>query len=356
MLFGRCNDESAGPFQPFVEALNGYLTSVDRGHPGNALPVEPRGLERLIPRLNARLDQLPTRTASGPVAPSDDPFDGLAALRCHLAETRPLLVVLDDMQSADKASRLLVRHIVRSLRGVRVMVVLAFRAVEGAASTSLAALLADLRRQQRLDRLALEGLDEDNVSALLRARRAEAADNALPRVVWTKTAGNPFFVVETLRSMREAGRFPGASEVDLDRLGVPAGVKEFVLGQVRTLDRAAVKLLEVASVQGTEFRLQVLERVLGESAERILELIEDVVAAALVAEVPGHVDRFAFRHELVPDTMHEQILASRRLRLHHAVRRALDALDSPSASRPGPFDPGVDATPRQFQQHCPTGM
>jgi DNA-binding SARP family transcriptional activator len=321
VLFGRCDEEAAGAYQPFVEALNTYLASFDVAAWDTGLPVEARALGRLVPRLNARPDEHAAPAATAPEDPCHHVFDAVVSLLRHLAASQPLLVVLDDMQWADKATLMLVRHILRSLDGVRVMLILAFRAVGSPASPSLAGLLADLRRERDLERVSPKGLSEDEVAALLRARGAERADERLPRALWKETAGNPLLIVEALHGMCK-GRSPAdASEIELDRVGMLEGVKDFVLRQLSSLDGTARRVLEAASVQGTEFRLDVLERILGEPAEHLLEVIEDLIDAGLVAEASDQIDHFAFRHALVRHALHEQILASRRWRLERALAR-----------------------------------
>jgi DNA-binding SARP family transcriptional activator/NAD(P)-dependent dehydrogenase (short-subunit alcohol dehydrogenase family) len=340
VLAGRCDEEAAGAYQPFVEALNAHLGSVDVAVWDAGLPAERRGLDRLVPGLGARPDERRHRVARAPEDLPTQMFDAVVNLLRDIAGRQPLLVVLDDMQWADKATLLLVRHVLRSLEGVRAMLILAFRAVDAPASPRLAALLADLRRERDIERVSLKGLDENEAAALLRAHGVEDPDEALPRALGRATAGNPFLIVQALRGLHndpEAGGSPG---IELDRPGMLDGVKEFVLRQLSGLDGTVRKLLETASVQGIKFRLEVLERVLGVPAERLLELIEDLIDAGLVAEAPDNIDHFAFRHPLVRDALHGQILASRRWRLERAVARALDAPDRQTASSSSSVDPG----------------
>jgi DNA-binding SARP family transcriptional activator len=357
VLFGRCDEEAAGAYQPFVEALNAHLASVDVGAWDTGLPAERRGLDRLVPGLGARPDEHRHRVARAPEDPPAQMFGAVVNLLRNIAGRQPLLVVLDDMQWADKATLLLVRHILRSLDGVRAMLILAFRAVDAPAPPGLAALLADLRRERDIERVSLKGLGENEVADLHRAHGMEDPDEALPRALGRATAGNPFLIVHALRGLHKGPEPARRPEIDLDRLGMLEGVMEFVLRQLSSLDGTPRKMLETASVQGIEFRLEVLERVLGVPAERLLELIEDLIDAGLVAEAPGNIDHFAFRHPLVRHALHGQILASRRRRLEGAVARALDAVDRPTASLParstlaGPTSSRIPAKCRRDRSH-----
>jgi predicted ATPase len=334
VLFGRCDEEAVGAYQPFVEALKAHLASLGVAAWDTGLGAERRGLDRLVPGLGARLDEHTHRVASAPEDPPIQLFEAVVSLLRHLARRQPLVVVLDDMQWADKATLLLVRHILRSLDGVRAMLILVFRGVDAPASPRLAALLADLRRERDIERVSLQGLDENEVAALLRAHGSENPHGSLPRALWRATAGNPFLIVQALRGLHKGPQPAGRPDIDLDQLGMLEGVNEFVLRQLSSLDRTGRKVLETASVRGIEFRLDVLERVLGVPAERLLELIEDLIDAGLVAEAPDNIDHFAFRHPLVRHALHGQILASRRRRLERAVARALDAADRPAGSLP----------------------
>ena len=92
----------------------------------------------------------------------------------------------------------------------------------------LAQVLADLRREPAVDRVALRGLDEDDVAAFVRDVQSAPAekDAALARALHSHTSGNPFFVGELLRHLREsvlptAGTAPGATTTTPRTSGSP---------------------------------------------------------------------------------------------------------------------------------------
>ena len=100
------------------------------------------------------------------------------------------------------------------------------------------------------------------------------------------------------------------------------------------LSRDTAHILTVASVIGREFRLEILERLLGTSAEEIISALEEAAAAGLVRDVAGEVDRFAFAHALVRETLYEQPSTSRRVRLHYRTAESLEAGGEPSGTNP----------------------
>ena len=154
----------------------------------------------------------------------------------------------------------------------------------------------------------------------MRAREAgEVSDEQLRRL-YADTDGNPFFVEEMLRAGFD--------------VGVPEGVKEMIARRLARLDDTANQVLTVASVVGREFRLEVLEALLDEPADRLISALEEAITAGLVREVEDDVDRFVFAHALVREALYEQQSASRRVRLHYRIGTALEEISPRFATNP----------------------
>jgi predicted ATPase len=90
----------------------------------------------------------------------------------------------------------------------------------------------------------------------------------------------------------------------------------------------------LASVLGREFPRDVLEALAGGDGERLLDGLDEAVAAGLLAEVPGAPERMRFAHVLFRDTLYEGLTRARRMRLHGQVAAALGRLPGgPDAAR-----------------------
>jgi hypothetical protein len=321
VLYGRADEESVSPYQPFVEALRHYAAC----RPGLAdepcLETAMRLLAGLVPELGR-----PPAAAVGRVGdrPHDRQrlFEALLQLLVYAAGERRLLVIVEDLHWADAPTIRLMRELARRTAGSRVLVVATYRDLEADASGPLARALVDLRRDGLLDRVGLAGLDKPETAALVAARAGrKAPDVAMAERLCEQTGGNPFFIEELMRSLAEA---PEAAA------RVPEGVKQVIGGRLDRLPPPALEALTLAAVLGTDFRLCALRIVASElEFDELIASLEAAVAARVVVEDPEEVDRFSFVHALVRETLYERPIASRRFRLHLQVAQALEAAPFP---------------------------
>jgi len=110
-------------------------------------------------------------------------------------------------------------------------------------------------------------------------------------------------------------------------LGIPDGVREAIGGRLNRLSDACNHVLTTASVIGREFGLDQLEQVIpDDSAELLLELMEEALNARIIEEIPQAVGRYQFSHVLVQETLASALSATRRSRMHGEIGKALERL------------------------------
>ncbi len=324
LLYGRCDEDALLPYQPFLEPMRHYLTNASGALVD--LEAEARELARLVPGLVRQVGELPE-------APGDSQthrymlFEAVRAVLCHAARSRPLLLVLDDLHWADKPTLLLLRHLLRHHQPPSLLILGLFRDVEVRWDHPLVDTLANLRREDLVDRVVLGGLSNSETAALVAARIPGDATRGFVEKLRAVTEGNPFFIVETLRSLAASevvADEPGAWERALDGMGVPEGVNEVIARRLGQLSPGALKALTMAAVVGREFRLGVLGELLDADPEEVIAAVEEAITVGLVAEAPRRLDEFSFSHALVRETIYAQLTRSRRLRLHLRVGEALE--------------------------------
>ena len=323
VLYGRSNAESVVPYQPFITAIQHYLTHrLDDGLT-QRLDLELRELGRFIPGLGRSGGTLADPLVVEPEAKRYRLFDAVTRLLAFVAAEHPVVLILDDLHWADASTALLLRHVVQQLQDARLLVLGTLRDVESCHSEDLVELLARMRPQHAFERISVEGLDAGETAALVAAHSGgDEATESFVRRLRRATAGNPLFIRETLKSLAEIDG--ETTEQALSLVGVPEGAKEMIAQRVQRLSPAAQDVLAHASVVGAEFHLGVLDALMALPADEIIAALEEASRAGLVRESEEELDRFVFAHALVRDALCEQQSASRRIRLHRRIGEALE--------------------------------
>src|SRR5262249_35927560 len=195
----------------------------------------------------------------------------------------PVMLILDDLQWAGTSELLLLKHVVRSATPMRLLIIGTYRDNELTRTPALRALLADIRREAGVERIAMGGLDEDGVAKFMSAAVGHELDEgqlALARAISRDTDGSPLFVEEILRDLMDSGAALGSGEQrggpgDIQSLGIPEGVKEAIGRRLSRLSDMTNKVLSIASVIGLEFELKVLRQVAEMPEVAILDALDE---------------------------------------------------------------------------------
>jgi hypothetical protein len=300
MLFGRCWEEGGAPaYWPWVQIVRAAGAEFDR------------------------LATSDTEATVDPEAVRFRLFDEVARFLYESARERRLLLVLDDLHAADAPSLLLLRFLSERVAGSTILVVGAYRPGE-ARVHDLAELFAELVRVGT--RIPLRGLNVADVESYVTAVTGEPPPRPVVARLHQITGGNPFFLGEIVRLLVVDGRLPDSGTQLRDPLlRLPEEVRALIRRRVAGLSHEAVSTLRVAAVVGREFDLPILQRAVLLSPSRLADVLGESVAAGVVAGAPGE-RAYSFAHELVRETLYEDLPAARRLELHLTIGRALQEL------------------------------
>jgi tetratricopeptide (TPR) repeat protein/energy-coupling factor transporter ATP-binding protein EcfA2 len=310
VLVGRGHEtEQILPFRPWIDALRS-----GRALDAAGAASDRTELARLFPELAAP-ETHPSMTMEGRVRL----FESVDALIAALAVQQPLLIVLEDLQWADDMTLRLLAFVVRRL-GER-PVLLVGTAREEELSETLASFVAELRAVSNVEPMPLGGLSESATAALVRAlARAGSNDARLAEItgrVWALSEGNPFVIVETMRTLRES-HVPDAGSVEL-----PQRVRTMIAGRIDRLSPAARELARVASVFSRDFEFSVLQRAAGLGPRETAEAVEELVRRRILDAVG---ERFDFTHARLRQAVYGALLAPRRQALHAAIGEAIETV------------------------------
>ncbi len=309
------------PFYPVAEALlqayredTAWFERLD--------PVWQAEVARLLPSLADGPDrsELPAPEARGRF------LEGLATALLTAAQGGSLL--FDDLQWFDAASAELVAHVVRRAHRVRL---LATTRGEDGSAPSMRAALEGLARDGLLDRVALAPLDEEQVLALVRALSGAAGAVAFSRRLHAATAGNPLFILESLRDLfgagvlwREEGTWSTPFDEDTEdyhELPLSPSVREAVLRRIDRLGQGVRRLLEAACLAGDRFDAESIGACTALSEVESVDAVDVAQRSNLIAPAGRG---YRFSHDLVRRSLDDALGTERRKLLHRRLAAALE--------------------------------
>jgi DNA-binding SARP family transcriptional activator/tetratricopeptide (TPR) repeat protein len=324
VLAGRSPRETVVAYQPILEALRHWALNASLSDLRATAREYGSELARLIPELRRRAPDLPPPPADEPETERYRLFEAVVGLLTELSRSAPVLLVLDDLQWADRPTLLLLRHLARATSPARVLILGAYRSTERGDTFNSA--LTELMRERLASELEIKGLSEADTAELVALRAGETPSRSFAHALYEETEGNPFFVEEILRHLLEAGvRAGSATASELQSFGLPEGVKQVIAWRLRRLEAPAIELLRVAAVIGRDVDAALLERVVLLAEEDFLSALEEALAAGLLVESDEKPDSYVFSHALIRETLYEGMSVPRRARIHKRVGEAIEA-------------------------------
>jgi len=334
-LVGHCYEEGSLslPYLAFVEAMRSYVLDREVKDLREELGTGAADVARIVSEIREKLKVKPRPKGD----PEEERYRLMQAVTSFLtsaAGVQPLLIVLEDLHDADKGTLDMLTHVSRHLSGARLLIVGTYRDVEVDRTHPLSAALAELRRVSTYGRVILRGLNADEVRRMLEGITREEIPWNLAEAVHRQTEGNPLFVQEVVRYLAEEGlitqkegRWRPAKETPLE-MNIPEGLRDVIGKRLSLISPECNQLLSVAAVIGREFRLEVLKKVSGMSEEELFDACEEAKKAAVVEErtAVGAAVTYRFAHAFFRQTLYEEMIAPRRIRLHQQVARALEEI------------------------------
>lgn len=255
-----------------------------------------------------------------------------------LASDRPTIVMLEDIQYLDPFELQLFTQLVQASEGEPVLLLSSWR---GEIDAALA---------ERMQRVSLGPLEAPQLEALAAdVLGAESIGPDLTRLVHRTAEGNPLYLEEVLKALRQAGRiwYEGTrarlKDPHLDAR-LPDTLAGLIAARVDALDPLAKGALQVAAVIGLGFSPVLLSEAVG--ADEPMVMIGELVRAGLIAPDGRSPDTaYSFSSVLVWECVNRGILGVQRREYHRMVANAMERV----------YGDRLDSLVEAFAQHCHAG-
>ena len=295
VLTGECLGIGDGglPFAPFVAALRELVRGVAPEDLAALLGPGRGRLGRLIPELE------------GPSAGDAHGLESRRRARAQLFEAvldvlervarqGPLVLVIENLQWADRSSLDLLSYLARVLRAGPVLIVATVRSDEIRDRQAVLVQIAELEREDNVERLELGPLGRQEVGALVALALESDPDAELVDTLLDRTDGNPFFVEQLLQARREAAAARGhdPSPADADgpaTLDLPPRLRDVLLVRIAGLSAPAREVLRAAAAAGRRVDDELLAVVVDRPPREISDALREAVDRRILVAVvdPG---------------------------------------------------------------------
>lgn len=310
------------------------LLSLARLHPG----IQPHQYKRL--QAGIKQDAGQPAQARLQQATLNEQF---TRVLCCLAQRRPLVLVVDDLQWIDPGSVSLLFHMARQIISSRILILGAYRPEEvfqthAVEHHPLQGLIHELRAVTgdiHIDLMQSEG--ERFIDELIDSEPNELSP-LFRRTLYRHASGNPLFTIELLRGMQLRGEILKNSRgkwVEGEQLNwgtLPSRVDAVIARRIADLSDECQELLRVACVEGEQFTAEVVADILGKDPQRVYDLLSReagrhhrLVTAQSLQRIGGQsLSVYRFRHSLFQIHLYNHLDVVEKLHLHGKIGTALE--------------------------------
>jgi DNA-binding CsgD family transcriptional regulator/tetratricopeptide (TPR) repeat protein len=238
-------------------------------------------------------------------------FEALLTLLARLGRDEPVVLLLEDLHWADSSTRDFITFLVRSAREEALCLVVTYRSDELHRRHPLRPLLAELERVAGVERIALERFDRGEVVEQLEGILQAPVTAELADRLYGRSQGNALYTEELL-----------AASEDADGWLLPETLRDALLTRVEKLGAAGQAVVRAAAVLDRPISHGLLEALCDLDAAQVMEGARDAVAHQVL--VAGSDGLYSFRHALVGEAIHGDLLPGEDTALHRRIAQAIE--------------------------------
>ncbi len=305
--WGTCVASGAPGFWPCSQALNEVITELGVD-PARALAGDEESLIASVATTLAATRREPDRDTGDARSARLQLMDAVSRWLGALAEERPVMIIMDDLQWADGSTVELLDFVAAAPGRAAVALLGAYRDDEltSEGRKRLSTLVA------HSEHLRVPGLDPTSIEALVERTAGDSVPAEVSLAISRRSAGHPLFARELATSWLSTA----------DTSAVPLAVRGLIERRLHGLREATADVLAVAAVAGRD----VASELVASATDRTAVDVE--LAAREAADVgiltPDGSGQLRFAHDLYRETVVEALLPFRRQAIHSALGRVLE--------------------------------
>jgi predicted ATPase len=352
VLKGRClSVQHTDPYMPIMEALGsklgltkerkeesealplGLIGIVDsESEPDNAVSDLPLGLIPITESLETELPKIDLQTERGKL------FDVVLDTLIESSMKKPIMFFIDDVQWADTSTLQLLFYLAKNINSMRLLMCVAYRPEELSKAESNQPFF-QMHQQAGHSiqhvRIVLEKMDQDEISELIKSILAvEDVPEKFVKKIYEESEGNPFFVVEVLRSFMDERIILRHGHIwdtgiDISSIRIPNTIRDVISNRIARLGESEKRILKYASVIGYRYTFNVLKELTDLKEAELIDALDNLMEADIVQEVTGaKEEEFTFDNKLTRSVIYESLSSSRQRMMHKAVGDVIERVYS----------------------------
>ncbi len=260
-------------------------------------------------------------------------FQSITKFFSKLADSRPLILLFEDLHWADSVSIEVIKEIAKSLSNKRILIILAFRPD---AEKEYLQTFGPLKKNTPdiFKEIPIKALDDKKIRELMHSFLPipeKEISSQIELQIMDKAKGNPFYIEEIIKSLIQSkmllqikGGWVPAGEIT--KLDVPEGLQALIMSRIDTISTQERQVLRISSVIGNNFSTTLLAEItkgyISKESLQLSDTLAKLEKSGLLQR--AHNENYSFAHSLFQEVAYQSLLKETRAKLHEHIGETIE--------------------------------